>query len=236
MSEQTQRQIFHDEAGLQIELIRNCLCRQKPTANLLADSVKAVGHLNKLATSAGIDSFIAIVDRLKKVLARHVGLGTIPDDIELETMQLAIDWLAQITILYGEDLPEPKSLIAELLYSFDLVERSHSAVLRAELIASDTSCPVDFFLGDPDIKVVDCATSPQDLFADDPGFGLEFDLLQRTIHFVVEHKHIDDDPFSDDPGIGTDEDLNSDVHAVSIAPPFDVFADDPPLPSDNDSI
>ena len=108
---------------------------------------------------------------LEIVFEHHLTAQTTPNSIELETVELAIDWLAQLAILYAENLPEPKSLVAELLYTFDLVEFSQDAVTLAELVA-------DPFLDDPEFDVrARPVPSHRDPFADDPGFGLEFDFM-----------------------------------------------------------
>ena len=205
MTEQTSnRQLFIDEAAGLINKIRTSLCGQSITPLLLTDSVHATAALKKAATNADVDSFQLIADRLETVIARHATAQTTPSKIELETIELAVDWLDQLLILYGEDIPEPKSLVAELINTFDLVERSQGAVSLVELVKDQTgqggSAAVDPFSSDPPFAVgAHPVPSHQDPFAEDPGFGLEFDLLQRTINFVVESGNIEDDPFRDDP-------------------------------------
>ncbi|MEA3362148.1 MAG: hypothetical protein U9Q61_02600 [Thermodesulfobacteriota bacterium] len=205
MTEQTDsRQLFIGEVKGLIETIRNSLCGQNITPELLADSGDAVSALKNAATDADVDSFRLIADCLEIVLNRHVAAQSAPSRVELETVELAVDWLDQLLILYREDIPEPKSLVAELLNTFDLVERSQGAVSLVELVnnqAGQGESPVaDPFSDDPDFAV-DAHSAPeyQDPFAEDPGFGLEFDLLQRTINFVVASGKLDDDPFNDDP-------------------------------------
>lgn len=205
MTEQTDsRQLFIGEAEGLIAKIRNSLCGQIITPQLLTDSSDAVSALKNAAIDADVDSFRLIADCLEVVLNRHVAAQTTPNRVELETVELAVDWLDQLLILYREDIPEPKSLVAELLNTFDLVERSQGAVSLVELVngqAEQGGSPiVDPFSGDPDFAVdAHSAHEHQDPFAEDPGFGLEFDLLQRTINFVVEAGNLDDDPFNDDP-------------------------------------
>jgi len=205
MTEQTDsRQLFIGEAEELIAKIRNSLCGQDITLLLLADSISAVTDLKRAATAADVDSFRLIADCLETVLNRHVAAQSTPSRIELETIELAVDWLDQLLILYREDIPEPKSLVAELLSTFDLVERSEGAVSLVELVNNQTGQgeppAVDPFSDDPDFAVETHSVSDhQDPFAEDPGFGLEFDLLQRTINFVVESDKINADPFNDDP-------------------------------------
>ncbi len=205
MTEQTSnRQLFIDTAAGLIDKIRTSLCGQTSTPALLTDSVHSIAALKKAATDAEVDSFSQIADHLETVITRDVAAQIAPNKIELETIELAVDWLDQLLILYRENIPEPKSLVAELINTFDLVERSQDAVSLVELVKEQSvegrSAVDDPFSGDPSFAVdAHPAPSHQDPFADDPGFGLEFDLLQRTINFVVESGHIDTDPFSDDP-------------------------------------
>jgi hypothetical protein len=237
MAEQTGKsQLFHREVKIFIDKIRNSLCQQNPTALLLADSVHAVDVFKQVVSVIETVSFLSIVERIEIVLSRHLAAETTPTKIEIETIELAVDWLAQLAILYQENLPEPKSLVAELLYTFDLVEHSQGAVSLAELVAtqfeSDENTGVDPFLEDPAFDVQErVVPSHRDPFADDPGFGLEFDLLQRTVNFVVELNKIDDDPFKSDPSMnmgGNETPSNKAIPAPS-ASPYDIFAGDPPL-------
>jgi hypothetical protein len=238
MAEQTDnQQLLFREAEMFIEKIRTSLCRQAPTSFLLADSIQAITVFKQNTIDVEVDSFRSIVDRLEVVFVRHLTAQTIPNKIELETVELAVDWLAQLAILYAENLPEPKSLVAELLYTFDLVECSQDAASLAELVAehAEKGTHPDPFLDDPEFDVVERpVSSHRDPFADDPGFGLEFDLLQRTISFVAEARSAGEDPFSEDPSLDSkgDSKLNSRATTVPSAPPYDIFAGDPPL-SDN---
>lgn len=226
MNEQTDsRQAFLREAEECIGKLRDVLRVQPLVAPQLTASLQALGPFNRAAKGAEVDSFGLIGQRLEEVFLRHSTAQTIPSKIELETVELAVDWLAQLAILYGEDLPEPKSLVAELLYTFDLVERSQGAASLAELVGQGVTSKVDPFLEDPGFEVVERPVpSHQDPFADDPGFGLEFDLLQRTINFVVETRNID-----------PEADNNLDT-TTSLAPAYDLFAADPPLSDEPDAL
>lgn len=208
--------------------LRDILRAQPLVAQQLTDALQALTSFNRVAADAEVDSFGLIGHRLEEVFLRHSTAQTIPSRIELETVELAVDWLVQLALLYGEDLPEPKSLVAELLYMFDLVERSQGAVSLAELVGQAATSRVDPFLDDPGFDVADRPVpSHQDPFADDPGFGLEFDLLQRTINFVVETRNID---------IEDDNDLNSITHSTTSSPSHDIFASDPPLSDEPDTL
>ncbi|SEA12730.1 hypothetical protein SAMN05660420_01301 [Desulfuromusa kysingii] len=230
-------QLFYSEVKAFSQNIRHLICEQHPTPSLLADLVQALVRFKELAAATEMVSFCLITERLETVIGRHAAAATQPTAIEIETIELAVDWLDQLAFLHQEDFPEPGSLVTELLYTFDLVERSHDAVSLAELVASDTEArankPTDPFSEDPEVNVRDCAVvAYRDPFAEDPGFGLEFDLLQRTVHYLVETESLGDDPFSADPAIASCE---GDVKTTQLEPavlskqPYDLFASDPPL-------
>ena len=229
MNEQTDgRQTFLRETKECIGKLRAVLREQPLVAHQLTDALQALGSFNRAAEDAEVDSFGLIGHRLEEVFRRHSTAQTVPCKIELETVELAVDWLAQLAILYGEDLPEPKSLVAELLYTFDLVERSQDAVSLAELVGQGAIPQADPFSEDPGFDVAERPVpSHQDPFADDPGFGLEFDLLQRTINFVVETKHIDTEDGNN---------LNPMTTPATSAPAYDLFAADPPLSDEPDTL
>ncbi len=219
------QQLFIGAVETFVEKIRNSLYLQTPTLARLEDSVHAVTDFKKATAAVEGDSFCAIADQLEIVFVRHLTTQVVPNKIELEIIKLAIDWLAQLAILYEENLPEPKSLVAELLYTFKLVEFSCDAVSLADLVASHNERgSVDPFSEDPEFAVQgQPASSRFDLFADDPSFGLELDLLQRTISSVVETRFMDDDPAL------PSEDENPPEGVISSVPQYDFFADDPPL-------
>jgi hypothetical protein len=234
MTEQMSNQQFLGNAEIFIEKIRDSLLLQTPTSLLLDDSLQAMALLKQNINGVDAASFRSIVDRLEVVFVRHLTAQTTPSKIELETVELAVDWLAQLAILHAEALPEPKSLVAELLYAFDLVEYSQDAVALAALVAEHAEKKhVDPFSGDPEFDLLECSVPAHcDPFADDPGFGLEFDLLQRTINFVVETRIIAADPFSEDPSVDSRGDkvpITDNLGADSAVIPYDFFAGDPPL-------
>ncbi|MCD6187879.1 MAG: hypothetical protein J7K09_06900 [Desulfuromusa sp.] len=219
------QQLFIAAVETFVEKIRNSLYVQTPTLARLEDSVQAVADFKKVPAVVEGDSFCSIADQLEVVFVRHLTTQVVPNKIELEIIKLAIDWLAQLAILYAEHLPEPKSLVAELLYTFKLVKFSCDAVSLADLVASHNERrSVDPFSEDPEFAVQkQPAPFHSDLFADDPSFGLELDLLQRTISSVVETRFMDDNPSS------PSEDDNHPESVVSSAPQYDLFADDPPF-------
>ncbi|MEE4253684.1 MAG: hypothetical protein V2I50_06530 [Desulfuromusa sp.] len=227
--------LMYQEIKIFTDKIRSLLCDQNPTPSLLESSVSAADIFKENVSAINADTFLSIIERVANIPKRHLAAGTLPTKLEIETIELASDWLEQLIVLHKEDLPEPKSLVAELLYTFDLVERSQEAVTLAELVASRFETGkkngVDPFSDDPEFEVQEReASSHLDPFAEDPGFGLEFDLLQRTINFVVETEQIDDDPFNADPALNFQENeaANMEVTPAPVTSSYDIFADDPP--------
>lgn len=153
--------------------------------------------------SQTVGGFIApIVEGILNVAGRSVDSGVVLTALERETIELAADWLEQLAALYAEDIPEPKALIRELLYTFELVEKSQEATTLNELLNraqgfDSKQTKQDPFSQDPDM-VYESYKGPicKDLFEDDPGFGIEFDLLQRT--FSIERPKIPEDIFTED--------------------------------------
>jgi len=221
------RQIFLVQTRPLIEFVRSCLHQKDFTLQEVTESLRVVEQLQQNGAAAGIDSFLSIVVPLKKNLFHHTEMQTIPDQIELEMIKLAIDWLDQTVLFYSQDIPEPKSLIAELLYAFDLVERSHEVSQLAGEVEPDTGTISDLFDDDPVIVVAESVPTPcVDPFAEDPGFGLEFDLLQRTMNFVFERKNQTADLFGEDPSLEADIELGADTELENFDPPYDLFAED----------
>ena len=221
-------QLFFEKTAECIKILRDFLRVQNLSSHHLDDALQIVGSFIQVANSVEVDSFRLIGARLEKLLLRHATAQTTPCQIELETIELAVDWLEQLSILYKENLPEPKSLVAELLYTFDLVEHSQDAATLAELVGQGAASRVDPFLEDPGFDVADRPVpSHQDPFADDPGFGLEFDLLQRTINFVAETRNIDPED---------DDNLNTTTTSAASASSYDLFATDPPLSDEPDTL
>lgn len=229
MSEQPiDQQLFLDAVKTFVGTIRSSLCGDNLTLSQLTDSAQAVTAFNVVATVPEVDSFCQIVEQLEIVFNRHLTAQTLPSKLELELVELAIDWLTELATLYSENLPAPKSLISELLYTFKLVESSQEAVTLAELVASHVEREsVDPFAEDPEFSVKSQSGPPHcDPFADDPGFGLEFDLLQRTVTLLAESKFVDGDSV-----LPAEDDSSKDSHpsSTSAVPEYDLFADDPPL-------
>ena len=221
-----QRQSFFKEVGVCVVAIRDVLRESTPPSSKLVTAQNSLKNFGLSAVAAETDSFQLIGGRLENIFARFVSGNTVPTPIERETIELAVDWLEQLATLYVEAIPEPRTLVSELIYAFDLVERSRGAVSLAELMAGVEGKP-DLFIDDPEITVAAChETERCDPFNDDPGFGLEFDLLQRTLNRAPAEGEIAIDPFGDDPGLSGNSMAEVSEEVVS---PYDVFADDPPL-------
>ncbi len=181
---------------------------------------------NRVVTDIDVESFARIGARLEKVFSRLVDERRAPTALERELVELAVDWLDELATLYRENIPAPRTLVTELIYTFDLVERSQGAASLAELIAESEE--PDLFADDPEIATENYGGSKlSDPFGDDPGFGLEFDLLQRTLTRMPDSRTPADDPFGDDPAFESGGGIDV---ADPKPPPYDVFADDPPLP------
>lgn len=214
-----QRRAFQQEVDRCAGIICDVLQEPSPRSQcvLAHNSIKEFEHV---VSQAETESFQLICERLEKMFVRFIDTDTVPSAIEVEIIELAIDWLRQLASLYAEAIPEPRTLVAELIYAFELVERSQGAASLAELMSEKNTS--DLFDDDPEMDV-DSYHAPEknDPFGNDPGFGLEFDLLQRTLNRTPIKRSIKIDPFSDDPGVAEKDPL------VVQETPYDVFGDDP---------
>lgn len=221
-----ERQSFLREVDVCVAALRDVLGESLPNSSQLVAAQNSLKSFNLLAGAADTDSFQLIGQQLENIFDRFISETTVPTPLEHETIELAVDWLEQLATLYAEAIPEPRTLVSELIYTFDLVERSQGAVSLAALMAGVEEEP-DLFVDDPEISVADCHEAERcDPFNDDPGFGLEFDLLQRTLNRLPAEGGVTVDPFGDDPRLS--EESVTEV-AEGVDPPYDVFADDPPL-------
>lgn len=198
---------------------------QQPVGEKLAGVVSESETFLPIAEKARTDSFYLIVQRLKDLLTKSSSAGSVPSPLECEAIALAMDWLEQLSMLYADNLPEPKTLVNELLYALDLVERSQGAHSLRELLTSDP------FAGDPGLDGKGYIPRREvDPFADDPGFGMAFDLLQRTLDRGAEQQVVSEDPFDEDTHYEADGDQKkSPTLDTEQALPYDVFDGDPPL-------
>ncbi len=221
-----ERQPFLREFDVCVAALRDVLGESFPSPSQLVAAQNSLKSFNLPAGVVETDSFQLIGQRLENIFNRFVSETTVPTPLEHETIELAVDWLEQLATLYAEAIPEPRTLVSELIYTFDLVERSQGAVSLSALMTGVEDKP-DLFIDDPEISVADChAAECCDPFDDDPGFGLEFDLLQRTLNRPPAEGGVTADPFGDDPILSGE--AVTEV-AERVDPPYDVFADDPPL-------
>lgn len=212
-----------DQCRDYVAAVRNFL--QQPVGEKLARVVSGSEAFLPIAENARTDSFYLIVQRLKDLLTKAADSESVPSPLECEAIELAVDWLEQLSMLYADNLPEPKALVKELLYALDLVERSQGAHSLKELLTSDP------FAGDPGLDGKGYIPRREaDPFADDPGFGMAFDLLQRTLDRGSEQQGASEDPFAEDTHYeaGGDQKKSSTLD-TGQALPYDVFEGDPPL-------
>lgn len=203
----------------------------------LEEAVDVLGAFERAALDSSAQSCAEVALQGQKLLGTCLANQQLPGPLECEVLKLAGDWLSQLIVLFAEELPEPRSLVVELLDTFALVERYQGAESTlADLIAAhegkDLRASEDLFAEDPEMAMM---LSPQaagddDPFSEDPGFSLEFDLLQRTLRRVPEMPAADADLFAQDPEAQPGDEPNQ----VSTKPaskerplPFDPFAGDP---------
>lgn len=169
---------------------------QESTA-ALTDSLQ---QLSRRALSENLDSVHRVADRVSRSMSR---LGELPSrlqQLESRNFSLAAEWLEQLARLYRCGMPEPKGLIYDLLYSFALFEQA----VCAESVECSTLS--DMFEEDPVVasEAWDSYVRDNDPFADDPGFGHLFDLMQRTLNHATDIRtDIPVDPFHQDPQVAT---------------------------------
>jgi hypothetical protein len=232
------RQKLYNAVGLCVQKLREIFRDRQPPSLQLPAALEALAVFEQSTQEFSAESFNSITNRMKILLLGHSASQTALNQLENEMVELAVDWLEQLAMLYKEGLPEPRSLVSELIYTFDLVERSHGAETLAEVMTSPSGqmeAVGDLFGNDPDFDVEErSAPETADPFKEDPGFGLEFDLLQRTLNRMPESRSDVDDPFDGDPHLSLSED---DVALKKGSPEqssFDVFEDDPPVINDPD--
>ncbi len=201
-----QRQQVEQSVNLFVAAIRDF--QAVPSGDALVPVLDAVAVAEPDLAAAETDSLLVLVKSLEQLLGKHRQQATLPSRLESELIELAADWLAQIAALYREGLPEPRALIGDLQYTFDLVERSQGAPSLAQLLGeaqlAGDSRQADLFDEDPDFeKAASAAEAMSDPFAEDPGFSMEFDLLQRTLSRTPQRAP--DDPFAGDPALSAED-------------------------------
>jgi hypothetical protein len=205
-----QRQQLEQSVNLLVATIRDFLAAPSPGTidSLLEDVAIAEREL----AAAETDSLLVLIKCLERLLRKYRQQGTLPSPLEGELFELAADWLVQIAALYREGLPEPRRLISDLQYTFDLVERSQGAPSLAELLGEAQVVggaeQVDPFVEDPDFDpAASAANDSTDPFAEDPGFSMEFDLLQRALSRSPQKAPTD--PFASDPAFFSEDEASS---------------------------
>ncbi len=192
----------------------------------LHEAAIAAGRIVELSVDAQDDAFRQVGRKLDDLLVRHQHDRTMPEKLEIEVIELACDWLLQLSVLYRESLPVPRALINDLVYTFDLVDHAHGAHSLADIIKARVDSPAnrhrDVFAEDPDVDVTPSVVMTSDPFDNDPGFGVEFDLLQRTLSIAGSEQAGIIDPFDDDPL----RDVVTGTGGQDKPLPFDPFADD----------
>ncbi|MBD1399483.1 hypothetical protein [Pelovirga terrestris] len=167
-----------------------------PEPESTATLMEYLQQLALYADAVNLSSVQKIADQVCYSLARPGGLPSRLQQLESRNYSLAAEWLEQLARLYRGGLPEPRELIADLLYSFSLLEQAVGAQ-RVE-----QGGPSDLFDEDPvaTSEAWNSYVQDNDPFVDDPGFGHLFDLLQRTLSHATELRaDFPADPFFQDP-------------------------------------
>lgn len=213
------------------EVLRSFASRAETDLDDIADAYAAAKRLEQACAEVKTGSFRVIGERISSLLRHHSESSGYPTDLEREVIILAADWLGQLAVLCRENLPEPKALVGELLYTFDLVESSHDATDLERLYAAGRALQKhDPFQDDPEFSCAGTrARAVKDIFADDPGFGIEFDLLQRTMNGVPLQSLSVADPFAEDPmleGSAVERRIMLEKEQTKKLP-IDIFSEDP---------
>jgi len=199
--------IFMNDADQQLDMLQrisSCAEALRQHADRLPSAeqestaalIDRLQDMSRRAATENLTSVKKIADKACHSLVRLGGLPSRLQQLESRNYSLAAEWLEQLARLYRSGMPEPRELICDLLYSFSLLDQAVGAE-RANNIN-----PSDVFDGDP------VATSEawhnyvqkSDPFADDPGFGHLYDLLQRTLNHATDMRvDFPNDPFFQDP-------------------------------------
>lgn len=145
--------------------------------------VAAAAEFAPVAEQSSTDAFTLLLTALQHLSSDWQSRGELPNSLERELLILIADWLDQLAILESQNLPLPRTLVRELLYSVELVERSRGADSLQQLLEDepiDKKPGTDPFADDPELPG-DSGAADADLFAEDPGFGMVYDLFQRTL-------------------------------------------------------
>jgi len=230
--------VFFAETDKSLELLYEFVQRQDASSCRSQDLEAAFRTAHTLKGTALLvkaEAVHRIARRLEALLERHHDRDTCPSRVELEAMQLAIEWLFQLVAAMRDRQPEPTSLVAEALRALDLAEHFPGATPLVELLDSDeqqrTPKLNDPFVEDP--APMDESNQPlldsEDPFAEDPGFGIEYD-----VHVPAVNGPLPDDPFAEDLDLLEQVPVSLEdatAPAVEAELPYDPFAEDP-LPLD----
>ncbi len=236
--------IFLQEAERNLLALRQYLGYESlsvSSAEELETAFRAAHTLKGTANLVQAESICKIARRLEAMLEKHFEARTRPTQVEHEALKLAVDWLAPLVSALQGDLQEPKLFVSEALQALDLAEAFPGRTPLIELLDSHSEqrSPQldDPFAGDPELlDEAALVEEKRDPFAEDPGFGLEIDLVSSTPAATavgVDDPFADDDDFSaaDELNAVVEPELNDDDVEPDSAPaaeelPYDPFAED----------
>jgi len=236
--------IFLQEAERNLAVLRQLLGDESlsgSSADELETAFRAAHTLKGTANLVEAESICKIARRLEAMLEKHFEAHTRPTPVEHEALKLAVDWLAPLVSALQGDLQEPKLFVSEALQALDLAEAFPGRTPLVELLDSHSEqrSPQldDPFAGDPELLNEEALVqAKRDPFAEDPGFGLEIDMVLSTPAATDE---VVEDPFAEDEDFSTAEelpatqgvtlevdDVEPDTALAIESLPYDPFAED----------
>ena len=232
--------IFLREADSNLGILQHFLQDQQVHCRYddLEAAFRAAHTLKGTSLLVQANSVNSISRRIEAMLEKHLSIRTNPTRVELEAMQLAVEWLFQLVNSLQEAQPDPQGLVAEALRALDLAECFPGATPLVELLDSDAEhrSPSldDPFAFDPDLEVDEegILKSARDPFAEDPDFGFGLDVRgeQPTLMENLADSPSISDPFAEDTGYDTDiAETKVSENQCEADPkdiPFDPFAED----------
>lgn len=238
--------IFLKEAKTNLAALRQFLDHEDLTlasAEELETAFRAAHTLKGTANLVQADSICKIARRLEAMLEKHFSARSRPTLVEQEAMKLSVDWLAPLVSALQGNLQEPKLFVAEALQALDLAEAFPGRTPLVELLdshAEQRSPDLDDpFASDPDLLADEelILRTERDPFADDPGFGMEIDMMnpaEADLSTDTAAGTLRDDPFFDDQDYSVDilSVNNSDAESADVVErfvgelPYDPFAED----------
>jgi len=236
--------IFLGEAERNLAALRQFLSYRdlsEATAEELETAFRAAHTLKGTANLVKAESICKIARRLEGLLEKHFEARTVPTPVEHEALKLATDWLAPLVSALQGNLQEPTLFVTEALQALDLAEAFPGRTPLVELLDSNAEqrSPQldDPFAGDPELlpQEDDLPEVTSDPFAEDPGFGMEIDLVSDA----AKGSESISDPFAGDEDFSSADNLlvdDIDISANEISAqnssiateplPFDPFAED----------